>query len=122
MGRNNYVHKPGPFETAIINKLSRYFTNEEFILDPAAPEAIILEVLNRVLPIIKTTARVTVTQLAQGVYQPEDIEVILKDLHNIRIELSNNQEAISSIQNKITELELAIGKLIEEPEDTGDLE
>ena len=122
MGRNNYVHKPGPFETAIINKLSRYFTNEEFILDPAAPEAIILEVLNRVLPVIKTTARVTVTQLAQGVYQPEDIEAVLYELQSIRKELSNNQEAIGSIQSKITELEQAIGKLFEEPEDPGDPE
>ena len=104
MGSNNYVHKPSPFEAVIINKLSRYFTNEEFILDPAAPEAIILEVLNRVLPVIKTTARLTVTQLAQGVFQPEDIADILHDLQILRKE---NQEII----NRILALEQAFNEL-----------
>ena len=127
MGRNNYVRKPNPFEAQIINKLSRYFTNQEFVLDPAAPEAMILEVLNRVLPIIRTTARITAMQLAQGAYQPEDIQAILEGLKGLH---KDNLRII----DRILALELALDELSKpdietpadepepEPEDTEQLE
>jgi DNA-directed RNA polymerase beta' subunit len=109
MGNNHYIRRPGPNEIDIINKLNRYFTNEEFTIDPATPEAMILEVLNRVLPVIKTTARVTVMQMTQGAYEPEDLQALMDEMQSLRVVYKNNQEIV----DKISTLELAIKELQE---------
>jgi len=105
MGRNNYIRRPSIFEMLIINKLNRFFADDEFLIDPAAPEVLMLELLNRVEPVIRNIVRLETAKLINDKYQPEGIQDILDELESMRIIFKDNEEIINRILDLETMLE-----------------
>ena len=89
----------------IINKLNRFFADDEFLIDPAAPEVLMLELLNRVEPVIRNIVRLETAKLINDKYQPEGIQDILDELESMRIIFKDNEEIINRILDLETMLE-----------------